>query len=79
LRARVCVHTQALKDFLDAFDGIDRDGRVSLEEFEEYYASVSAMIDDDNYFTLMLWSTWQLDKPNPRAGGAAAAGSGRRY
>ncbi len=58
---------QALKDFLDAFDSIDRDGSVTLAEFEEYYASISAVVDDDNYFQLMLWNAWQLDKPNPRA------------
>lgn len=61
---------QALKDFLDSFDSIDVDGRISLDEFLTYYASVSALVEDDSFFNLLLFSTWQLDKPNPRGPGA---------
>ena len=55
-----------LKEFLEAFDGIDRDGKITREEFEDYYANVSAVVDDDSYFQLMIWNAWQLDKVNPR-------------
>ena len=39
---------------------------LSGEEFEDYYANVSAVVDDDSYFQLMIWNAWQLDKVNPR-------------
>ncbi len=59
---------QVLKEFLDCFDGVEKDGQVTFEEFVEYYESVSAVIDDDSFFRLLIWNTWQLDKPNPRRG-----------
>lgn len=34
---------------------------VTKEEFEEYYNNVSASIDDDEYFVLMMNSAWDLD------------------
>lgn len=37
-----------------------RDFRVTLEEFTEYYANVSASIDDDMYFQAMMNSAWNL-------------------
>ena len=38
------------------------DGKVTPEEFEEYYANISASIDDDAYFKQMINSSWNLDK-----------------
>eukprot|EP01050_Picozoa_sp_SAG11_P016066 SAG11_NODE_2147_length_3753_cov_2.218391_2_plen_603_part_00 len=38
----------------------DGDGRVSLAEFEQYYANISASIDTDEYFTLMMQQAWQI-------------------
>jgi hypothetical protein len=31
-----------------------------LEEFLEYYANVSASIDNDDYFALMMNNSWNL-------------------
>jgi hypothetical protein len=33
-----------------------------LEEFVEYYTNVSASIDDDRYFELMMRNAWNLDQ-----------------
>lgn len=55
---------QALTGFLakygddDAFS--DGDGRVSLAEFEQYYANISASVDTDEYFKLMMQQAWQI-------------------
>jgi calcyphosin len=38
----------------------ERDFRVTMEEFIEYYANVSASIDDDMYFQAMMNSAWNL-------------------
>ncbi|RYG58701.1 EF-hand domain-containing protein, partial [archaeon] len=39
-----------LREFLDTFDvGGVKDGKVTREEFENYYANISASIDDDDY------------------------------
>jgi len=40
-----------------------RDQRVTLEEFEEYYNNVSASVDDDRYFELMMNNAWKLQPP----------------
>jgi hypothetical protein len=40
---------------------LKKDGRVSLAEFEDYYKDVSASIDDDDYFELMIRNAWQLE------------------
>jgi len=33
-----------------------------MEEFVEYYNNVSACVDDDKYFELMINNAWNLDK-----------------
>jgi hypothetical protein len=38
----------------------ERDYRVTLEEFVEYYTNVSASIDDDMYFMQMMNAAWNL-------------------
>ena len=36
------------------------DGRVTLDEFIEYYTNVSASLDNDEYFALMMNNSWNL-------------------
>ena len=38
-----------------------RDGKITPEEWCEYYNNVSMSIDDDAYFDLMMNNTWNLD------------------
>jgi hypothetical protein len=45
---------------LDTFDSIDKDGRVTAEEFIKYYGNVSSSIDDDDYFELMIRNAWHI-------------------
>ena len=40
--------------FLDTFDAGEKDGKVTPDEFVRYYGNVSASIDDDDYFELMI-------------------------
>ena len=41
---------EVFREFLDNFDGGEKDGMVYPEEFERYYGTISASIDDDDYF-----------------------------
>jgi Ca2+-binding EF-hand superfamily protein len=55
---------QVLEEFLSTFEmhfSDKPDGIVTLDEFIEYYTNVSASIDNDEYFTQMMNSAWNLD------------------
>ena len=41
--------------------GAKSDGIVTLDEFIEYYTNISANIDNDAYFDLMITNAWNLD------------------
>ena len=56
---------EVLKEFLETFEqhhntrnGSKSDGKVTPDEFLEYYANVSATIDNDAYFELMMSNAW---------------------
>lgn len=56
-----------LGEFLETFEqhhnlrnNNQADGRVTLEEFVEYYTNVSASIDDEMYFSQMMNMAWNL-------------------
>lgn len=57
---------EVLGEFIETFEthhninGGVRDRRVTFEEFLEYYNNVSASIDNDNYFELMMINAWKL-------------------
>ncbi|XP_061732297.1 calcyphosin-like protein isoform X2 [Nerophis ophidion] len=52
---------QVFKTFLDNFDSpYDKDGKVTQEEFINYYCGVSASIDSDVFFILMMRNAWKL-------------------
>eukprot|EP00756_Hemistasia_phaeocysticola_P013577 Hpha_TRINITY_DN1528_c0_g1::TRINITY_DN1528_c0_g1_i2::g.57215::m.57215 len=48
-----------LKEFAGAWDK-DGDGCITLSEFEEYYKDLSAGIDSDDYFELMVRNAWHI-------------------
>jgi Ca2+-binding EF-hand superfamily protein len=52
---------QILENFLNQFDGAggNNDGKVTLDEFIDYYTDVSCSIPSDEYFVKMMESTWQ--------------------
>ena len=51
---------QVLREFLDTFDGGEKDGKVYPNEFKRYYANISASVDDDDYFELMIRNAWHI-------------------
>jgi Ca2+-binding EF-hand superfamily protein/riboflavin synthase len=54
------TENQVLREFLDTFDCGEKDGKVSPAEFCKYYSQVSASIDDDDYFELMIRNAWHI-------------------
>jgi len=53
---------RVFQEFLKSFepDEASRDGKVTLDEFMAYYSGVSASIDEDAYFDLMMRNSWKL-------------------
>jgi len=54
---------QVLEEFLATFElalSGEGDGKVTPEEFTEYYTAVSASIDRDDYFEQMINNSWNL-------------------
>eukprot|EP00210_Caulerpa_lentillifera_P001281 g1235.t1 len=49
-----------VREFLDVFDGGEKDGVVTPTEFAQYYMSISANIDLDDYFELMIRNAWHI-------------------
>lgn len=60
---------EILGEFLDTFEdhfcdmagnADSRDGKITMDEWIEYYNNVSMSIDRDDYFELMMNNTWNL-------------------
>jgi Ca2+-binding EF-hand superfamily protein len=59
---------EVLSEFLDTFElhhslknPSDKDRRINIREFTEYYNNVSSSIDNDQYFELMITNAWNLN------------------
>eukprot|EP01041_Mallomonas_annulata_P008244 gene8244-16960_t len=63
---------QALRVFLSAFETRgDSDGIVTREEFENYYTNLSANIEKDDYFELMIRNAWHISGGKGQAANSA--------
>lgn len=76
---------EILCEFLDTFEihhsvfkENTRDHSVTFDEFMEYYNHISASIDDDRYFELMIKTAWNLDNTSYQKGWSADLTSGPR-
>jgi hypothetical protein len=64
-----------MKEFLDTFDvGGEHDGKVTRQEFINYYSNIGASIDNEEYFELMIRNAWHISG----GVGASANSSNRR-
>lgn len=70
MKAGKKTEDEILSEFLDTFEDHfcdmkgqedSRDGKITPDEWCEYYNNVSMSIDDDAYFELMMNNTWNLD------------------
>jgi len=53
---------EVLREIIDVFDcgSGPKDGKVTLAEFESYYSNISASVDSDDYFELMMRNAWHI-------------------
>ena len=51
-----------LREFLNSFEGVkgNRDGKISKDEFVDYYTDLAMSTPSDEYFVRMMESTWCL-------------------
>jgi Ca2+-binding EF-hand superfamily protein len=62
---------QVLDEFLRAFEGAggNNDGKVTIDEFVEYYSSISASIPyDDDYFVMVMERAWGIKEDDTSQG-----------
>lgn len=55
-----CEKTEALAQLLSNFDSGVKDGVVTREEFLDSYKSISASIDNDDFYVLMMRNAWHI-------------------
>lgn len=55
------TNEEILRDFMSVWETHKKDGIVTIEEFEDYYKDISASIDGDDYFELMIRNAWHID------------------
>ena len=48
-------------EFLENFGDVNKDGTITKDEWIEYYSAVSANIDNDDHFILLMRNCWKLD------------------
>jgi len=54
------THEEAVTEFMSQWDTLEKDGIVTYEEFLDYYKDLSASIDDDDYWELMMRNAWHI-------------------
>ena len=55
------TEAQAFAEFLASFNDRNRDGKITKDEWDEYYAAVSSSIDNDDHFVQLMRAAWKLD------------------
>merc|ERR1719469_201601 len=51
---------ECFRQFLGTFEGVEKDGKITKDEWIDYYRNVSASIDNDDYFELMMRNAWHI-------------------
>ena len=49
-------------EFLQSFGDRNGDGKIDRKEWNDYYAAVSASIDNDEHFVQLMRTAWKLDQ-----------------
>jgi len=53
-----------LQEFLNVFEGGggNKDGKITMDEWLDYYKAVSSSVDTDDYFVEMVQRAWKMDE-----------------
>ena len=51
---------QVFMEFLQNFGDTNKDGTLTRQEWNEYYAAVSSSIDNDDHFVQLMNMAWKL-------------------
>ena len=51
---------QVFMEFLQNFGDTNKDGTLTRQEWNEYYAAVSSSIDNDDHFVQLMNTAWKL-------------------
>ena len=71
---------QIHQEFMDGFDfGSAIAGKVTREEFVEYYETLSASIDNDEFFELIMVNVWGITLSSNSPGKHSQAGFPRKF
>ena len=52
---------EIFEEFLQSFGDKNKDAQISHAEWIEYYSAVSASIDNDDHFILLMKTAWKLE------------------
>ena len=56
------TESEVMKEFLDTFDvGGTHSGKVTREEFVQYYSNISFSVNDADYMEFIIRSTWHVE------------------
>ena len=53
---------EVFTQFLACFGDKNGDGIITKREWDDYYAAVSASIDNDDHFCLLMRNAWKLSE-----------------
>lgn len=53
---------EVFREFLDNFADVDKNGQITRQEWNDYYAAVSASLDSDDHFILLMQRAWRLEE-----------------
>ena len=51
---------EVFTEFLANFGDKNRDGKITKPEWDDYYAAISANIDNDDHFIDLMANAWKL-------------------
>ena len=51
---------EAFLEFLAHFGDTNNDGKITTQEWNDYYAAVSSSIDNDEHFCELIKTAWKL-------------------
>ena len=61
VQAGKMTEDQVFMEFLQHFGDRNKDGTITKEEWNDYYAAVSSSVDNDDHFVQLMQMAWNLD------------------